>query len=379
MARAVNPDDLTRSLLEAVGDQAALTRAIQGIGTSMNVAAFQAFVIGKANGAMVNTFAWAHDGIPDPAFDEYTTRLRALDPRFHIAMQRPEEVHSDVAVIAPDAFEKSELFNEMLGRHGIRYTLFGSFSLGEGEVFPIAFMRGKAAGAFQQDEVSFLGSLLPNLKHALRLHELIRRLADENRDLRAALDQVSRAIAVVGEGGRVRCANASASAILSKGDGLRTDRGVLAAANADDARQLARATACALAFARQHVSTRWHPSRVAIRRERGTPLELVLLPLTERSVCGPAGHVMVVIHDPDREVALDEALVAELHGLTATEAEIAVGLAAGRTITDIAHARGCTEQTARTHLKRIFSKMGLSRQSDLVRTLLTGPALGNRS
>lgn len=84
---------------------------------------------------------------------------------------------------------------------------------------------------------------------------------------------------------------------------------------------------------------------------------------------------MIAIHDPDREVVLDEALVAELHGLTATEAEIAVAIAAGQTLAAIARSRDCTEQTARTHLKRIFSKMGLSRQSDLVRVLLTGPAV----
>lgn len=50
-------------------------------------------------------------------------------------------------------------------------------------------------------------------------------------------------------------------------------------------------------------------------------------------------------------------------------------LAEGRTLAEFAEVRGCSEQTARTHLKRILDKTQTKRQADLVRVLLSGAAL----
>ena len=85
--------------------------------------------------------------------------------------------------------------------------------------------------------------------------------------------------------------------------------------------------------------------------------------------------MLAVVHDPDQGARLDPELVARLHGLAATEAELAVMLAAGRTVADFAAEHGCREQTARTHLKHIFSKTGFTRQPELVCALLTGAAM----
>lgn len=64
-------------------------------------------------------------------------------------------------------------------------------------------------------------------------------------------------------------------------------------------------------------------------------------------------RVLALFHDPRRRIRLEAALVAQVYGLTATEAALATALAHGQTIADFARARGCTEQTARSHLKRV--------------------------
>ena len=50
---------------------------------------------------------------------------------------------------------------------------------------------------------------------------------------------------------------------------------------------------------------------------------------------------------------------------------VAAMLAEGRTIRDIARATGREEETVRWHKKHVFSKVGVSRQVDLVRLLLS--------
>jgi DNA-binding CsgD family transcriptional regulator len=49
---------------------------------------------------------------------------------------------------------------------------------------------------------------------------------------------------------------------------------------------------------------------------------------------------------------------------------VAGELVAGRTLAQTSRRLGIRPETARTHLKRVFSKTGVSRQAELVRLLL---------
>lgn len=67
------------------------------------------------------------------------------------------------------------------------------------------------------------------------------------------------------------------------------------------------------------------------------------------------------------------AALRERFGLTAREASIAAGLIGGLRLCEITEGLGIEVSTARTHLKRVFSKTGVSRQVELVRLALVGP------
>lgn len=58
--------------------------------------------------------------------------------------------------------------------------------------------------------------------------------------------------------------------------------------------------------------------------------------------------------------------------LTPTEAEVTVELAAGRSVADIATARGVSVYTIRTHLKRVMVKTGTHSQAALVSKVFRG-------
>lgn len=58
-------------------------------------------------------------------------------------------------------------------------------------------------------------------------------------------------------------------------------------------------------------------------------------------------------------------------GLTEAESRVAVALAMGKTVSDIAEERDQKVNTARFHVKRIHAKLGLSRQTDLIRLVLS--------
>ncbi len=58
-----------------------------------------------------------------------------------------------------------------------------------------------------------------------------------------------------------------------------------------------------------------------------------------------------------------------IFGLTKAEARLAIELACGQTLEDIADEHGVSISTARVQLKSIFAKTGTSRQAELVALL----------
>ena len=106
------------------------------------------------------------------------------------------------------------------------------------------------------------------------------------------------------------------------------------------------------------------------------PLRVLVSPLARESVIAPnpnAFAIVLVSDDTGSRCVSPDALEG-LYGLTPAEAALAALLVEGLTLQQAAAARGVVVETARSHLKRIFAKTGTTRQSELVRLLLLGPA-----
>ena len=80
---------------------------------------------------------------------------------------------------------------------------------------------------------------------------------------------------------------------------------------------------------------------------------------------------LVLIVEPGSRHRIDRGLVARTLGLTPPESQVAVWLAEGKSVRDMAEARGLTEGTIYWHLKQIYQKQPISRQVDLVRLVLS--------
>jgi len=52
-----------------------------------------------------------------------------------------------------------------------------------------------------------------------------------------------------------------------------------------------------------------------------------------------------------------------------------VAVATGQTVAGTAHLLGCAESTVKTHLKRVYRKLGIRKQTELVRRVLPLEAL----
>ena len=179
--------------------------------------------------------------------------------------------------------------------------------------------------------------------------------------------------------GRIMTANDRALEILRRGDGLLDLDGFLRAAEPEEDAELSRALSRALPpFGVQGTAGSTTVHRVS---PSGAPVRRLVLHITPVGEDYPHFRTrrfgaVVMIVDPAGQHRLDAAHVAAALGLTLTESELAIALATGQTVRDIAEATERSEDTVRWHLKRIYRKHGISRQVDLVRRILSVEGFG---
>jgi len=116
------------------------------------------------------------------------------------------------------------------------------------------------------------------------------------------------------------------------------------------------------------------PHALSVSREDSDrALSVVVAPLPA-SGFGSSVAVLLV-SAPERQKLPSPETVSRLFDLTDAEARLAVALGEGHRIEDAADLMGITVSSARTYLKRIFSKTDVTRQAELVRLLLAAPVL----
>ena len=170
--------------------------------------------------------------------------------------------------------------------------------------------------------------------------------------------------------GRIVAANDHARGLLRTGDGLFDEGGFLYARTSKDNAELQGLLTRALPpFGAQGAG-----GFTKVRRSSFlTPLVLHVHPVGRQETDLRAWPVaaLVLVVDPASKTRIDPAVAAAALGLTGMESRVAVLLAEGMSVREVAVATGRGESTIRSHVKHMFARHGLSRQAELVRLVLS--------
>ena len=212
--------------------------------------------------------------------------------------------------------------------------------------------------------------LLPHIRQCVRVQQALAGASALGASVAKLLDITGLGIVQLDGRGRIVAANDRARDVLRTGEGLFDTGGFLHARSTEDDDELQAVLARALPpFGVQGAAG----STIVSRPPPLPPLALHVNPVgrpeTDLRVWPVAALVLVA--DPASRTRIDPALAAEALGLTATESRVAALLAEGMTVREVAAAMGRGESTIRWHVKHMFTKLGLSRQADLVRLVLS--------
>ena len=219
-------------------------------------------------------------------------------------------------------------------------------------------------------ELALVEALLPHIRHFVRVRQALVGAGALSSSVIGLLDNAAIGVIQLDGRGRIVAANDRARAVLQHGDGLSDGGGVLRADVPSDNVRLGRLVADAVPFAGVAVGG----SMLVGRGADAAPFVVHVRPAPAPQTNYGAQNVsaLVLIVEPGRrQPRIDPAVVAATLGLTAAESQVAVCLAEGRSVRDIAVATGRKESSIHWHLKQIYHKRGFSRQADLVRLVLS--------
>ena len=219
------------------------------------------------------------------------------------------------------------------------------------------------------DRLRMVERLLPHIRQFVRVRHALVESGALGKTLLELLDVTGTGVIHLDRRRRVVAANDRAAELLRQRDALIYEDGVLHAVEAqDDAVLQLRMERALPRFGGQGAAGSMMASRLLSPR-----LALHVIPVGGRSEDFGQQHAgaLVLIVDPAHTPRIDADLVASALGLTPTESAIAVMLATGFSLREIAASMRRGVGTIRWHLKQIFAKQRISRQADLVRLVLS--------
>jgi DNA-binding NarL/FixJ family response regulator len=261
---------------------------------------------------------------------------------------------------------RTRWYREAITPQDVEHALLMHLDAQNSVEYTLTVHRSARKGAYTKAEAKVLQPLVPHVRRALRIGARLQAYHALAREQQEVLDLLDIGIVVIDEFGTARCVNRAAQSMVAKGQGLTLHNTTISASEHRAAAELARLIAA--------TASGGAGGAVALpRQDSVVPLVVLVCPLrgTIRTKIGrlgePRATVALFIKDPALagEAQLDDVLM-QFYQLTSAETRVATMFAAGFGTVGASQHLAVSENTVKTHAKRIYEKMGLKGHGELV-------------
>lgn len=292
------------------------------------------------------------------------------------ALKEPGDIFTLDEISPWNELKNNEFYLKVLKPNGIRYQLGMCFGEPSGWQCHLGILNGEDKSDFGETEKVFLRAIRPYLELSLEFYALIRLKEMEKEIYETTLDRLTVATFILNGKGHVICSNSTARTLLSGSSDLAINQGKLYLTHITSNNCFQAIISQALLFHQQNPADTFVDA-LSIEVQNGENMGLLVRSVSTDQIHQSEASPCVIIYldQTDRQRMPKEKFVAQLLGLTPSEASLAILLSQGFTLVESASLLGITENSVRTYVKNIFSKTGISRQTDLVRLILKSVAL----
>lgn len=292
----------------------------------------------------------------------------------------PDRLVTTGDVLSDADWRTSSYYRDWCAPMNVYHVMAADIGTRDGGVYGFRVTRPEEAPPFSLQDRELGRRLLPHIKRALNLHLAIHQDRKVISLYSRAMSQLMVGVVILDQNSQVIECNPAASAILNMEDGLRIVGKQLEATYAGENRKLQRLIRDALTqpqTAKISVTEAVSISRPSGQLSWGVVVQSILADQWTEGKQRPC--VAVFVRDTEGKAHPPVRLAQQLFQLTPAETALAIELANGLSLEEAAEALNIRRNTARAHLRSIFSKTGVRRQTELVRIFLNSVAwLGSR-
>jgi DNA-binding CsgD family transcriptional regulator len=332
----------------------------------------QVFGLRLADGSM----AFSHDvGFPAEGMLHYVSRYHLIDPRTPmlspLAMGEWWHCHEH---FDDDFVARHPLYQELLIPYGGRYSSGVKLYQDNELLVVMGVSRGPVEGPLDGDDRIAMRRLSLHMQTAVGLWRRQRRTVQQALAGEVIVSRLSQPVLLVDSELVIHHRNAAARALMTRRVGIVERDCRLTCSDITTQGELLLAIQQLRLGGTPDASASRPHDRVVLRvgQPPGTALLLVLSSLEPHETMGAFGAqtlALVLMHDLAQRSAPDPLMVGAAFSLTPAEAQVACGVAAGRSPQQFADTTGVSVHTVRAQLSTVFQKVGVGRQAELASAL----------
>lgn len=320
------------------------------------------------------------DGVDQSYVDLYFDKYIKLDPtttgQFFAEIGQPV---STADVIPYDEFLETRFYKEWVRPQGLVDHVTAALDKSATGMALFGVFRHERDGLVDAETRQRMRLVTPHVRRAVLIGRVIDLRSAEAATFADALDGLSAGMFLVDSRGHIVHANASGHRILAAGDILRATGGRLVTDDPQTEQTLRDIFAAA---GNGDAAVGVKGIAVPLTSRDGGRHVAHVLPLTSgaRRKAGIAytATAAVFVHKAALEAPSPPAILAQQYKLTPTELRVLLAIVEVGGVAEIAAALGISENTAKTHLARLYAKTDCHRQADLVKLVasFSNPLVG---
>lgn len=298
----------------------------------------------------------------------YMSYYRSLTP---FSGQSVDTVFTQRDVMTDEEWVKTDYYQTSCKYQNVFHVMGADVSTESDGVFRLRITRAESEPAFNDQDKALCQMLLPHIRSAFHVRSMLGRSESMGNLYADAINRLSVATILLNDKGVVQKLNDYAQTLLDRADGLKLVGDRLEASYPSDNKELQKRIKDAFDARERREPINSEP--LSVTRPSGeVNLGIVFetVPDTSWLDDGDRSALLLYVRDAVNKSSVSSSVAKELFDFTPAETALALELANGLSLEDTAEKLGIMRNTARAHLRAIFSKTGVRRQAELVRVML---------
>ncbi len=313
----------------------------------------------------------------DPQWTQaYIDHYIHIDPWIELLLKPKETTLDCTHRLLPDkTYEAMEIHSDFAIPQDVHYGIGGKINISNDSACYMTFQRAKRHQGFEHLYLDVLKNLVPHIQKAVLINEKMRCIEFKHTLLNDTLNQINSPICLVNKYGSILFINAPAEQLINLYDGISIKNNCIFIHSIKDNHKLQELIQQATFKTKKDLSTQGGAMCYKNAASHSS-LSILVSPVNpdQINLDTPNDEIALVLFNTNgHRVTLSTELLSDLYDLSPAEARLTFYLCQGLTLDEISEKLSRSKNTLRSQLRSSFNKIGVSRQSDLIHLVNTGP------